>query len=68
MSASSTSHAVMTMSQPSPDGAAATVAAGRLSKEVGKRDYSRRATFSGIPSRAARAARPTGPCARSAGT
>eukprot|EP00969_Alexandrium_andersonii_P290838 12855270-Alexandrium_andersonii.AAC.1 len=56
------------MSQPSPVGAAASAAVGRLSRKVDRRDQSRRAVSSGTPSRAARAARSAGPLARSAGT
>eukprot|EP00969_Alexandrium_andersonii_P193998 8569712-Alexandrium_andersonii.AAC.1 len=56
------------MSQPSPPGAEASAAAGRLSRKVDSRCQSRRAVSSGTPSKAAKAARSAGPLARSAGT
>eukprot|EP00969_Alexandrium_andersonii_P081095 3575858-Alexandrium_andersonii.AAC.1 len=68
MSASSTNQATTTTPQPSPSGAAASAAVGRLSKKTESGSQSRRATSSGAPSKAAKAARSAGPLACSADT
>eukprot|EP00969_Alexandrium_andersonii_P067869 2994146-Alexandrium_andersonii.AAC.1 len=68
MSASSISHATTTTSHPSPSGATASAADGRLSRKTDSGCQSRRATSSGTLSRAAKAARSAGPLACSAGT
>eukprot|EP00969_Alexandrium_andersonii_P038711 1696757-Alexandrium_andersonii.AAC.1 len=57
----------MTTSQPSPSGAAASAAVGRLSRKTDSGCHSRRATSSGMPSKAAKAAKSAGPLACSAG-
>eukprot|EP00969_Alexandrium_andersonii_P251831 11130195-Alexandrium_andersonii.AAC.1 len=68
MSASSIGQATTTTSHPSPSGAVASDGVGRLSRKTESGCHNRRATPSGMPSRAASAARSAGPLACSAGT
>eukprot|EP00969_Alexandrium_andersonii_P079459 3503228-Alexandrium_andersonii.AAC.1 len=60
MSASSISHATTATSHPSPSGAVASDGVGRLSRKTESGCRSQGATSSGVPSRAASAARSAG--------